>query len=242
MAPREETTVTTETRTTTCACGSVLSETYPAAINRHAETKKHQVWLALQYSDADALVAVIGANPIDALPEESTPAQRNDESSSEYLARLEVELGASEYTAFVGSDAGQAVLDDAQRSAKKARKESVKIVKRIQGVESKPMRITTDDTGKMIAKLDALAAAVTIAPELPPLRLSDESREVKGVLYRPVLDRKGQPQWQYLDKPYIWRCPVCKARTRHAECDNGHAAVAAPHGARPEDRIVEGIA
>lgn len=35
---------------------------------------------------------------------------------------------------------------------------------------------------------------------------------------------------------HIWKCSTCKRRTRAAFCENGHPRVAAPAGARAEDR------
>ncbi len=42
--------MTTEiARKVTCACGTSLKESYPAAIRRHTETAKHQAWIVAQY-------------------------------------------------------------------------------------------------------------------------------------------------------------------------------------------------
>jgi hypothetical protein len=105
--------------TTTCGCGTVLKESYPAAINRHNDTKRHQEWLAAKYADETA------STPDPAEVVKWAPAQQNDETASEYLSRLEFVLGTT-YDTFTATDEGQKVLAEAASEAAEARKAAAK--------------------------------------------------------------------------------------------------------------------
>jgi len=118
MATEREDHMTTETRTTTCGCGSILSETYPAAIKRHTDTAKHQAWVVAKYGD-------LAGAPVEPVNVQLVAARGPNEDAISYLARLEVELGAA-YPAFSETDAGQAALREAAREAAIARHDAKK--------------------------------------------------------------------------------------------------------------------
>lgn len=105
----------------TCACGAVLKDSYPSAISAHGETKRHVAWVTAKY-EPDQMP---GDDGPDLLPQGAPAAQRNDESAGEYLRRLEYELGKA-YDAFVSTDAGQQLIEQAAVEDKEARKQAAK--------------------------------------------------------------------------------------------------------------------
>lgn len=183
----------------TCGCGAVLKDSYPSAVAAHGETNKHKLWLALKYESpepVEAKAARVGKARAAALTDDYTddtkiPAQRNDETSSEYLRRLEFELGGSAYDAFVATDAGQALLDDVASSDKEARKAAAKAEVRAQILAAKerdreavlqrqpgPVVIVAPPTNGKPTKA-ARAAGVKAPPKETPMharRLNDARR------------------------------------------------------------------
>lgn len=62
--------------------------------------------------------------------------------------------------------------------------------------------------------------------------LNDPDDDTDGVDPR-FVKPKGTP---YSQRNQVWRCRVCRRRTRAAFCDRGHPYIAAPAGKRKESR------
>lgn len=77
---------------------------------------------------------------------EDVPAQRNDETSTEYLGRVEYELGPR-YPEWIGTEAGQAVLAAVDLEDKAARKASAtKAARQLTDAERRAIRSTLEAT------------------------------------------------------------------------------------------------
>lgn len=250
--------------TTTCGCGTVLKESYPAAINRHNSTKRHQDWLTARYAEKPADVT------------KWAPAQRNDETATEYVARLEFDLGSS-YNDFAASDEGQKVLAEAASEAAEARKAAAKaeLKEKIQRAKERDAQASLQrQNGPVVivkpptnGKPTKAARAAGIKPSLAenltatqngelevkapkiaktsggnkPLKLGDPIT-VGDLTYRAILHRDGSIAKHQTDN-YIWKCPTCGRRLRDEQCvgpkgGTAHEAVKAPAGYRVADRIV----
>lgn len=161
------------------------------------------------------------------------PDRLDGETSAKYLARLERELG-SRYEAFVESPTGQETLARVAAEDRASRK-GAKLVSLDDRLEAEvanvlePLRVpfvaiaggkTTKTTKRGRAKLAAVG--VTDPPaELPAGKTVRIGRA-------------------YSDRNQVWKCGICKTRTRKPVCEGrpggAHPPVSAPAGKRREER------
>lgn len=221
---------------TTCACGTYLKESYPAAIVRHGETKKHQAWLGTLFDEVPLNVA-----------------RRDDEPAASYLKRLEDTMDAKEFTLYIASDAGQRLMGDVADEDKETRKTSRKAALHIDEATGATVLTPTPTaaipatykrmTVEAVEGIGTPIGATVLTPKIiaepgdglnKPLKIGSGTIVVGDLTLNPILHRDGSIAGHQTDN-YIWRCPSCKQRVRAAE----HHDYKAPFGYRVSDRIVK---
>lgn len=162
--------------------------------------------LTLEMDEEERDARQAARSDFDSLPD-AYPERQDGEPAAAFLARAEAELGAG-YTAWVGSDAGQAALEEAAREAKPTRQVQTRAEKRAAALEEaaavraaadaarKPgaVEIVAPPTNGKPSRAARKALGIAEEPKPAPAKRSPRSSEAKPKpITNPPLNLRDEP-------------------------------------------------
>lgn len=160
-------------------------------------------------------------------PKAEAPRRLEGETGHDYLARMERIMGSS-YATWTGTDTGQAAIAEAYRESVAGRRDVEK---------ARPKkRLATEDVLVDVPK----GPAPDLTPKEEAYLATEERRSVDAVPPPTLVAKTGKA---YAERNQVWKCSVCKGRTRKPVCTGRldqvvpHDPVSAPAGKRLADRL-----